>query len=410
MDLLILAAGALLILAVLSARVSERLRIPVLLLFLGLGMAAGSEGPGGVAFDSPDLAQQVGTVCLVIILFAGGLDTAWASVRSVVAPGLVLASVGVVVSTLVLGTAAWWLLGSFSELRPGGGGITWTEGLLVAAIVSSTDAAAIFGLFRSGRTPPRRRLRSLLEVESGTNDPMAVILTVTLLGIVTRGEASLSAALAGVLLGIVVGVAAGLLLGVASALGVDALRLSIPGLYPVLCLGVALSTYGLAQALEGNGFLAVYLCGLVLGNRVRSHRRLIIQVSDALSWLAQIAMFITMGLLVFPSTLLAAAPVGITLALVLMFLARPVSVFACLLPFGFSARESAYVSWAGLRGAVPIVLATFPATFGLAEADDVFGLVFFLVVVSVLVQGMTLGPVGRRLGIEQSREAGEPAP
>lgn len=222
---------------------------------------------------------------------------------------------------------------------------------------------------------------------------MAVILTVTLIGILNRGEASLGSALAGVLLGIVVGAVLGLLLGGVAAVGADALRLSIPGLYPVLCLGVALTTYGTAQAVEGNGFLTVYLCGLVLGNRVRSHRRLIIQVSDALAWIAQIAMFITMGLLVFPSELVGVAPVGIVLALILMFLARPVSVFLCLLPSGFSARESAYVSWAGLRGAV---LATFPATAGLAQAGDVFGVVFFLVVVSVLVQGFTLGPVGRR--------------
>lgn len=272
MDLTVLAAGVLLILAVLSVRLSERLQMPVLLLFLGLGMAAGSEGPGGIAFDSPDLAQSVGTVCLVVILFAGGLDTAWSSVRSVVGPGLLLATGGVLVSTLILGTAAWWLLGSYTDLRLGGDGIS---------------------------------------------------------------------------------------------------------------------------------FLAVYLCGLVLGNRVRSHRRLIIQVSDALAWIAQIAMFITMGLLVFPSELVGVAPVGIVLALILMFLARPVSVFLCLLPSGFSARESAYVSWAGLRGAVPVVLATFPATAGLAQAGDVFGVVFFLVVVSVLVQGFTLGPVGRRFGIEE---------
>ena len=401
MDLTVLAAGVLLILAVLSVRLSERLRMPVLLLFLGLGMAAGSEGPGGIAFDSPGLAQSVGTVCLVVILFAGGLDTAWSSVRSVVGPGLLLATGGVLVSTLILGTAAWWLLGSYTDLRLGGDGISWTEGLLIGAIVSSTDAAAIFGLFRSGSPAPRRRLRSLLELESGTNDPMAVILTVTLIGILNRGEASLGSALAGVLLGIVVGAVLGLLLGGVAAVGADALRLSIPGLYPVLCLGVALTTYGTAQAIEGNGFLAVYLCGLVLGNRVRSHRRLIIQVSDALAWIAQIAMFITMGLLVFPSELVGVAPVGIVLALILMFLARPVSVFLCLLPSGFSARESAYVSWAGLRGAVPVVLATFPATAGLTQAGDVFGVVFFLVVVSVLVQGFTLGPVGRRLGIEE---------
>ena len=402
MDLVVLAAGAVLILAVLAARVSERVRVPVLLLFLALGMVAGSEGPGGIAFDSADLAQRIGTLCLVVILFAGGLDTAWSSVRSVVGPGLLLATVGVLISTLILGTAAWWLLGSYTDVDLGGDGITWTEGLLVGAIVASTDAAAIFGLFRSGGTQPRRRLRSLLELESGTNDPMAVILTVTLLSIVTRGETSLLASLGGIVLGITVGVVLGLLLGLLSAVGVDALRLSVAGLYPVLCLGVALTTYGAAQAVGGNGFLAVYLCGLVLGNRVRSHRRLIIQVSDALAWLAQITMFVTMGLLVFPSELVEVAPVGILLALILMLLARPASVVLCLRPLGFAWRETAYVSWAGLRGAVPIVLATFPATLGLAEARDIFEVVFFMVVVSVLVQGTTLVPVGRRLALEEA--------
>ncbi|UJH70439.1 potassium/proton antiporter [Ornithinimicrobium sp. INDO-MA30-4] len=331
--LAILLVGLLLLISVAAARLSEGLKVPALLLFLGLGMLVGSEGPGGVAFDSPVLAQAIGTVALVLILFSGGLDTEWSTVRPVLTPGLVLSTVGVLITTLIVGTTAWWLLASFTEFSLGQDGLSWPEGLLLGAIVASTDAAAIFTLFRGGGPLPRPRIRALIELESGTNDPMAVILTTTLLGLITFQTAGPGAALFGLATGLLLGVGVGWAVGVVGALAIDRVRLGASGLYPVLALAFGLSAYGLAELVTGNGFLAVYVCGLLIGNRVTAGRTVIIQSNDALAWLAQIAMFLTMGLLIFPSDLIDVAPVGIAVAVVLMFVGRPASAFLCLAPW-----------------------------------------------------------------------------
>lgn len=232
---------------------------------------------------------------------------------------------------------------------------------------------------------------------------MAVILTTTLLGLITFQTAGPGAALFGLATGLLLGVGVGWAVGVVGALAIDRVRLGASGLYPVLALAFGLSAYGLAELVTGNGFLAVYVCGLLIGNRVTAGRTVIIQSNDALAWLAQIAMFLTMGLLVFPSDLIDVAPVGIAVAAVLMFVARPASAFLCLAPFGFDRKEMGYVSWAGLKGAVPIVLATFPATVGVAAASELFSVVFFVVVASVLLQGWTQIPVARRLGVLNKR-------
>ena len=361
-------------------------------------MLAGSEGIGGIDFDAPAVAQDIGTVALAIILFSGGLDTHWATMRQVMAPALVLATVGVVITAVVVGTFAWWLLGSFTDIALGSDGVSWTEGLLLGVIVASTDAAAIFALLRRGGSRPHPRTRALLELESGTNDPMAVVLTTAVLGLLTGVSAThVAAAGVDVVLNIVVGAAIGLLGGRAGSVGMARLALPAPGLSPVLAVGIGAVTYGAAEQLHGNGFLAVYLCGLVVGHDLRVNRDMTLQAVDALGWLAQITMFLAMGLLVFPSRLLEVAPAGIAIALVLMFVARPVAVISCLLPFRFRVDEVVYISWAGLKGAVPIVLATFPATVGLAAASEVFSVVFFVVVFSVAAQGLTLGPLATSL-------------
>lgn len=398
-DVAVLAVGLLLLASVAAARLSERLRVPALLLFLGLGMLAGSDGPGGVAFDSPQAAQAVGTVALIFILFAGGLDTSWGIVRPVLAPGLLLSTIGVLITAVIVGTAAWWLLGSFSGLQIGQQGLTWTEGLLLGAIVASTDAAAIFPLFRSGGALPRPRIRAVIELEAGSNDPMAVILTTAVIGLVLAPDSGLGSAGATLATGLTLGVLAGLAMGLLAVVAVERIALDASGLYPALALAFGLSTYGFAELLTGNGFLAVYICGVVIGNRVKTNRMLILQVNDAVAWVAQIAMFLVMGLLVFPSQLLDVAPAGIAIALVLLLIARPVGVFTCLAPFGFTRPEMTYVAWSGLKGAVPIVLATFPATAGVEAADELFSVVFFVVLISVLVQGLGQIPVGRRLGV-----------
>lgn len=396
----LLIAGLLLLSAVLAARASERLRVPALLLFLAVGMLAGSEGVGGLTFDSPEAAQAVGTAALAVILFSGGLDTRWAAIRPVLAPGLLLATLGVALTALLLGTVAWILLGSFTSFEVGADGLSWPEGLLLGVIVASTDAAALMAMFRGSGPQPIRRIRSLLEVESGTNDPAAIILTTLLLGLLTATEAhSASDVVLEVVVQVVVGTMVGASLGWLGALTANRLRLGTPGLYPILVIAVGLITFGLADLVAGNPYLAVYLAGLVLGNAMRERRELVLDVIDAFAWLAQIIMFLVLGLLVFPSQLWPVAPVAVALALTLMVVARPIAVFACLLPFRVAAPTATYVSWAGLKGAVPIVLATFPATAGLAAADEIFNVVFFIVVVSVLVQGLTLGRAAERLGV-----------
>lgn len=398
-EVILLVVGALLLSTVLAAKLSERLRVPSLLLFLLVGMLAGSEGPGGIDFDSPEVAQAVGTAALAVILFSGGLDTRWATIRTVVAPGLTLATVGVLLTALVLGTAAWWLLGSFTSFDFGTEGLTWQEALLLGVIVSSTDAAALFAMFRGGGPQPVARIRSVLELESGTNDPVAVILTTAILGLLTSASLSAAAVLGDLLVQIALGVVVGIAVGWVGAALTNRLRLGTPGLYPILVLAIGLITFGISDVIGANPFLSVYLAGLVLGNRVKEHRDLILDATDAFAWLAQIVMFLALGLLVFPSELLAIAPVSLALAAVLMFLARPAAVFACLTPFRFDVRAMSYISWAGLKGAVPIVLATFPATYGLAAARDVFNVIFFIVVVSVLLQGLTLPSAAKRLGV-----------
>jgi cell volume regulation protein A len=405
-EAILLVVGVLLLATVLAARLSERLRAPSLLLFLLVGMLAGSEGPGGIEFDSPEAAQAVGTAALAVILFTGGLDTRWRSIRPVLAPGLVLATVGVLVTATVVGAAAWWLLGSFTDFSLGLGGLGWEEALLLGVIVASTDAAALFAMFRGSGPQPVPRIRSVLELESGTNDPIAVILTTTILGLLTSGAGEADAVLVDLALQIALGVLVGIALGWLGAEATNRLGMQTPGLYPVLVLAFGLITFGLSDVIGANPFLAVYLAGLMIGNRLTQQRRLVLDATDAFAWLAQIVMFLALGLLVFPSELPAIAPVALALAAVLMFVARPVAVFACLAPFRFGARGMTYVSWAGLKGAVPIVLATFPATFGLEGAQEVFNVVFFLVVVSVLVQGLSLPSAARRLGVVEGPESG----
>ncbi len=402
-EVAILVVGVLLLAGVLATRLSDRLGVPALLLFLGVGMIAGSEGIGGIDFESATAAQAVGTVALLIILYTGGLSTVWSDVRPVLAPGLLLATVGVVSTTLLLGTFAWAVLGDFTRFDFGfSGGITWLQGLLLAAIVSSTDAAAVFSIFRTSDVQPRARIRFLLEFESGSNDPMAILLTTLILGIMNEATSTAGAVAMELTLAFLLGGAVGGLVGWVGVELTNRLPPSIAGLYPVRALAWGLVAFGAADLAGGNGFLAVYAAGLVFGNRMRIYRESIMSFHEGLSWLCQIAMFVVLGLLVFPSKLVPVAGVAVAIALFLMFVARPLSVATCLLPFRTARNELAYVSWVGLRGSVPIVLATYPAVFGIPGADVIFHLVFFIVITSVLLQGLSLVPCARWLGVTES--------
>lgn len=400
--------GLLMAFSVLFTRALDRAGVPVVLVFLVLGMLGGSEGIGGVAFDNYAFAFRVGTVALVLILFDGGLNTAWVSVRRSAGPAGVLATVGV--------AATAGLLALVGRLM----GLGWGEALLIGAVVSSTDAAAVFAVLRGGSLKLKERVRSTLEVESCVNDPMAVILTVAVVdglraaGVGVAGGAaspapSLWSLAMTVPVQLVVGAAVGVGIGFGTRWMLGRARFGAAGLYPVVTMACAFVAFGLATLLEGSGFLAVFAAGVVLGNGRLPYKAGLGRVHDAIAWMSQVSMFLMLGLLVFPSRLLDArvAGIGLGLGVALAFIARPLAVAACLLPFRWPLKEVGYVSWVGLRGAVPIILATFPVMANLPGADTVFHMVFFIVVVSSLVPGASIVPLTRRLGLD---EPSPPAP
>jgi cell volume regulation protein A len=385
----ILIGAGILLLSVFASKISDRFGIPALLLFLVLGMLAGSDGPGGIYFDDPALAQLIGVVALALILFSGGLDTEWARVRVVLKEGLLLATLGVLITALTVGLFARPLLG-----------FSIAEALLLGAIVSSTDAAAVFSVLRSRGINLKGNLKPLLELESGSNDPMAVFLTIGLIQWITQPDFALPDLFGLFVRQMLFGAALGYLMGRAALFLINRVKLGYDGLYPVLTLALVFFTFGLTDLVGGSGFLAVYLAGIVLGNHEFLHKRSLVRFHDGLAWLVQIAMFLTLGLLVFPSQLVPIIGVGLLMAACLMFLARPIAVFVSLLPGALSWREKTFVSWVGLRGAVPIILATFPLLAGIPQANLIFNLVFFIVLTSVLLQGTTLPLVARWLRVD----------
>jgi cell volume regulation protein A len=391
---IILAAAVLLLVSVLASRLSGRIGVPALLLFLGIGMLAGSDGPGGIPFDNPPLAQALGVVALAFILFAGGLDTRWDNVRPVLGPSLALSTLGVLLTAGATGWVASALLG-----------VPPLQGLLLGAIVSSTDAAAVFAVLRSRNVRLPSRLRSLLELESGSNDPMAVFLTVGLIGLIRSPDATPLGLVLAFVRQMAIGGLAGYALGRGGALAVNRARLEYGGLYPALTVGLVLLTYGVTDALGGSGFLAVYLAGIVMRREDFIQKRSLIRFHDGLAWLMQIAMFLTLGLQVFPSQMGGVAAAGTLIALFLMLVARPLAAFPILALARFGIREQALVAWVGLRGAAPIILATFPLVAGLPVAEQFFHMVFFIVLISTLVQGPSIPWVAGRLGLSTPETA-----
>ena len=389
--------GATLVLAgILSSLVALRFGAPLLLVFLILGMLAGESGVGGIRFDDVRLTYLVGSIALALILFDGGLRTRIATFRSVLAPSLVLATLGVLLTAALTAPAVTMMMG-----------YGWTEALLVGAVVASTDAAAVLFLLRARGLRLRSRVAATLEIESGTNDPFAIFLTILLVELLLTGDqpwASVAASLAGQGLG---GAAIGLIGGRLIVLALN--RLALPqGLHAPFVASAALGVFGLGQALHASGFLAVYLAGLMVGNRpTRAHGTVVVFL-DAVTWLAQIVMFVLLGLLAWPEQLMNYAAPALVVAAVLMLFARPLAVFLCLIPFRFSWRDKVFISWVGLRGAVGIFLASIPLLVGLAHAQLYFNIAFVVVLVSLLVQGWTLAPAARLLRIALPRA--DPAP
>jgi potassium/hydrogen antiporter len=387
---MLLLVGAILAGSILVALGAARIGVPTLVAFLALGMLLGSDGPGGIYFDDAELARAVGIVALAAILFEGGLSTSWRRLRRVAMPAVLLATVGVVVTAILTGVAAYYLFD-----------LSWLESVLLGAVVASTDAAAVFATLRF--THIRRRLARTLEAETGVNDPVAIALTIGLIDWIEEPSSDLPDLVLLVVrqlgLGLVVGVGLGAL-----ALWLFArLPHAIGAFAPVASVSAGALSFGAADVIGGSGFLAVYLVGLAIGSTPSRHRRQLVAFHEGLAFLAQVTMFVVLGLLVFPSDLPAVALAGLALAVLLMVLIRPIAVLVSTAFSNFTARERALLGWAGLRGAVPIVLATFVLSSEVGEAETIFNAVFFVVVVSALLQGTTLEWFAGRLGLVDLR-------
>lgn len=388
-ETILIGASILVLISVLVSKISDRFGIPTLLLFLILGMLAGSEGLGGIYFDDPALAQFISVIALVIILFSGGFSTEWRQIRSALKESALLATLGVLITALVVGLFAKVLLN-----------LPLLESLLLGSIVSSTDAAAVFSVLRSKGISLKGKLKPLLELESGSNDPMAIFLTVGLIRLISQPDLPALSLIGLFFQQMLIGAALGYAMGRAMVFLVNRLKLGYEGLYPVLTLSLVFLTFGLTAVIGGSGFLAVYLAGIVLGHYSFIHKRSLQRFHDGLAWIMQIAMFLTLGLLVFPSRLVPSMGLALLIAGCLMFIARPVSIFLGLLPSQLGWREKTFISWVGLRGAAPIILATFPLLAGLEQADLIFNVIFFIVLTSVLLQGTSIPLAARWLRVD----------
>ncbi len=389
-EITMLVSGILLLLGIMSSKISARYGVPVLVLFLILGMLAGSEGLGGIAFENYEIAHAIGSLALAIILFDGGLKTSYQAIGQVWKPSFVLATLGVLITAVVTGVAASWILN-----------IPLLQGMLLGSIVGSTDAAAVFSVLRSGGFSLPDRLGSTLEVESASNDPMAIFLTVGCIEMLTADVSLGGGMLTLFFKQMVFGGIMGLVFGQVTVWINNRINLDSAGLYPLLIGAMALITFGTTVWMGGSGFLAVFLAGIVVGNNKVIFKRGIFLFTDAMAWLSQIAMFVVLGLLSFPSRLFAVTWQGLAIAFVLILIARPVAILIGMVPFNFSWREMVVASWGGLKGAVPITLSTFPLMAGVSGAALIFDVVFFVVVLSAAIQGWSLPKLAQWLGIDQ---------
>lgn len=375
---LLTAFGVLMAVSVVFSRALERLGVPIVLLFLVLGMLAGSEGIGGIDFSDYQFAFRVGMVALVLILFDGGMNTPLSSVRAGLVPAALLSTVGVVMTAALAAVGAYLI------------GVRWEIALLLGAVISSTDAATVFAVLRGSRLNLHRRVGVTLELESGMNDPMAVILTMAITHSLIAGEPLSWMVVLTAPLQMAIGLGLGIGFGFAGVALLQRVRLLAGGLYSVLTLAIALLAFGVATLAYGSGFLAVYAVAVVIGNSSIPYRNGLTRIHDALAWMGQLTMFLMLGLLVFPSQLVGVWWAGLGIALFLTLVARPIAVFLCLAPFRYPVREKSYIAWVGLSGAVPIILATIPVLSNVPHALDVFNVVFFVVVLKALIPGSTV--------------------
>jgi potassium/hydrogen antiporter len=383
----------LLFLSIIASKTTGKLGVPALGLFLFIGMMAGADGIIGIRFDDYAIAQIIGTISLIFILFSGGLETPWKEVRPIMNRGIVLSTVGVVISAVLVG----WFINLISNF-------TFLEGFLLGAIISSTDAAAVFSVFRGQSFTLKTELKSLLEFESGSNDPMAFFLVIALMGLINEQVSSVWTFVPYFILNMSVGAIGGFFVAHVMLFLTKRVDLDYDGLYPALTLSLVLFCYAMVTTLNGNGFLAVYVFGVVLGNRRFIHKRALLTFYDGIAWLFQISMFLCLGLLVFPTQLIEVSGIGIVIAIFLIFVARPVSVFMSLAFSKFNIKEKVFISWVGLRGAVPIVFATMLPLNNIEQSGTFFNIVFFTVLISVILQGSTMRFIANSLGLVSEQE------
>ena len=394
----VLVGALLLFVAVMAGKVAYRFGAPALLLFLGVGMLFGLNF---ISFRSVEMTQFVGMIALCIILFTGGMDTSFQEIKPIIGPGVVLATVGVVMTAMVLAGFVW-LVAPWLDLE-----ISFALALLLAATMSSTDSASVFSILRSKKQGLKQHLRPLLELESGSNDPMAYMLTILLIGVVTnsQGGGGLGMSALYFVVQLVVGTLSGYLIGRLAVWTINKINLANHSLYSVLLLAFIFFAFAFTDLVKGNGYLAVYLAGLVVGNHKLAQKRSLTVFFDGFTWLMQIVMFLTLGLLVNPAELLPVAALSILIGVFMIILARPISVFLCLLPFRkMTTKARAYVSWVGLRGAVPIIFATYPLIANIQHASLIFNVVFFITILSLVVQGTTVSFMAKLLGLSTPEE------
>lgn len=399
-EIAMLVLAALFFLSILAGKASSRFGIPALLLFLAIGMISGSDGLG-IQFENVHIAQNIGTIALCIILFSGGLDTNISEVRPVIAQGVILATIGVFLTAVISGVLIWQILG----MTMNSAGIGLLSALLLASTMSSTDSASVFSILRSKNLFLKNNLRPLLELESGSNDPMAYVLVINLIALINMNQQPNWWLVAGtLLLQLGIGAVLGFALGKLAVRIINSLKIGNDSLYPILVFTIAIFIFSITYIARGNGFLAVYIGGLVLGNSRFVHKRTSLSFFDGLAWMSQLIMFLTLGLLVNPHELIPIIIPGLLISLVMIFIARPATVFLCLLPFRkMPFRDKSYVSWVGLRGAVPIIFAIFPLAAEVPHARLIFNIVFFCTLVSLLVQGTSLPMVAKWLHLVDQR-------
>lgn len=396
----LLICSVILFVSIMAGKAGFRVGLPALLLFLGIGMLFGSDGLG-LQFSNPQIAQFIGMIALSIILFSGGMDTKLSEIKPIASQGVVLATLGVLVTTAITGYFIFWLTGLVAGYET----LTLAESLLMAAVMSSTDSASVFSILRSKGVYLKQRLRPTLELESGSNDPMAYMLTIILIAYIQSNGMNFLDGAISLAVQLILGLIAGYILGKVSVWIINKVNVENQSLYPILLLAVIFFIFSITSLLKGNGYLAVYIAGLVVGNTKIIHKKSIVTFFDGFTWLWQIVMFITLGLLVNPHELLPVAGIGLTVGIFMIIFARPITVFLCLLPFrNFTTKAKLYISWVGLRGAVPIIFATYPLIAGIENANLIFNVVFFITILSLLVQGTTVTHVAKWLHLTDAPE------